>query len=105
MKRPRSYLFTSKKQSYPGLISLVLGVICVISVAAMIYLTYQAGGKAQLRYGAVVFICALISLAGLITGILARREPDRIYLFAYIGIALNAAVLAVSFTIMYLGLL
>ncbi len=104
MKRPRSYLFTAKKQSTKALIATSLGLISVISMSVMIYLTYKNEGHAELRYGAVAFVCLFFSLIGLILAILSRREPDRWYFFSYAGIVLNGAVVALCFVTMYLGL-
>ena len=80
-----------------------LGLISVISTLLMIYLTYLNGGQAQLRYGAVVFVCLIFAVTGLILAILSRREPDTWYFFSYLGMVLNGLVLAGCFLMMYLG--
>ncbi|MBP3218317.1 MAG: hypothetical protein IJV26_04070 [Lachnospiraceae bacterium] len=103
--RKRKVQFTNRKQSLKALISLSFGLICSVSCALMLYLTYQRGGEAELRYGAVVFVCLFFSLTGLILAILSRREPDRWYLISYIGMALNAMVVALCAVIIYLGVL
>ena len=103
MKRRGSYLFTSKKQSTNALVSVSMGLIALISTILMIVMTYKNGGEAQLRYGAVVFVCLFFSLTGLILAILSRREPDKWYLFSYIGIVLNGAELLICFAAVWLG--
>lgn len=103
MKRPRSYLFTSKKQSTRALISTILGLISIISSTMMIVLTYRNNGVALFRYGAVIFVCLFFSLAGLILGILSTRETDKWHFFSWVGIVLNALVLFLCFAAMYLG--
>lgn len=104
MRRHHGHLFSSKEISVTALISVILGAISVFSCGSMIYLTYENGGRAQLRYGGVVFICLFFSLLGLVLAILSRREPEKQYFFSYLGMVLNGLVLALGFVIMYLGL-
>lgn len=104
MKRPRSYLFRSRKQSTTAGISCSMGAISLISCLLMYYKAYQNGGKAQLSYAAVVFVCLVFSLIGMVLAILSRREPDRVYFFSYLGMILNGLVLVLCFVTMYLGL-
>ncbi len=83
---------------------MVLGGISLAACCVMIYQAYRNGGQAQLRQGGVVFICLFFALAGMILGILSRREPEKMYLTSYLGILLNGLVLALGFVLMYLGL-
>ena len=47
---------------------------------------------------------SFFALAGIILGILSRREPEKMYLTSYLGILLNGLVLALGFVLMYMGL-
>lgn len=104
MSRRHGHLFSSKEISILAVISDVLGAISVFSCGWMIWLTYRNGGRAQLRYGGVVFVCLFFSLLGMIMAILSRREPEKQYFFSYLGMVLNGLVLALGFVVMYLGL-
>ena len=104
LKKRHGHLFNSKEISTRALLSVAVGLISVIACGIMIYLTYLHGGTAELRYGAVVFLCLFFSLAGLILAILSRREPEKRYSVSYLGMILNGAVLALGFVVMYLGL-
>lgn len=97
-------MFNSKEVSSRALLSVALGVISVVSCSLMIYLTYLNDGRAQLRYGGVVFLCLFFSLAGLILAILSRREPEKRYWVSYLGMVLNGGILVLGFVIIYLGL-
>ena len=46
-----------------------------------------------MRYGVVTLLCLIFSAAGLVLGIMAKLEEDKFYLFAWIGIVLNALTL------------
>lgn len=104
MRRRHGHLFSSREISTKALLSVTLGGISLTACCVMIYLAYENGGQAQLRCGGVVFICLFFALAGMILGILSRREPEKQYIVSYLGMLLNGAVLCLGFTLMYLGL-
>lgn len=104
MRRPHSYLFNSKKQSTTAGIACILGGISLLSCVLMYDEAYRNGGEASANDAAVVIVCLIFSLVGLILAILSRREPDRIYFFSYLGMALNGVPLVLCFVTMYLGL-
>ena len=70
----RHYIFTDKRESKKGILSAVLGAMSLISVFLTVYFTWQ-------------------NHAGLVIGIMAKLEEDKFYLFAWIGIVLNALTL------------
>ena len=100
-----SYRGAGREHPVRAYIASILGTICLVSCIYMIYGAYKNGGQAEPRHAAVVFVCLVLSLVGLILAILSRREPDRHYLFSYVGMALNAFVVVICALIMYLGLL
>lgn len=104
MNKHHGHLFNSREISTAALLSVILGVICIAACSVMIYLTYRNGGRAQLRYGGVIFICLFFSLLGLILAILSRREAEKLYFFSYLGMVLNGVVLVLGIVVMYLGL-
>lgn len=85
------------------MISASMGLISDIAILCMIYQTYRNGGEATPRCAAVVLVCLILSMIGMIVAILSRREPDRYYLFSYIGMVSNGLALAACWVIMYLG--
>ena len=104
LRKRHGRMFNSKEISTRALLSVVLGVISVVSCTVMIYLAYLNNGQAELRSGGVVFLCLFFSLAGLILAILSRREPEKRYAVSYLGMVLNGAVLVLGFVVIYLGL-
>ncbi len=101
----KKYLFTNKKQSPKGWLSASLGVISLTSVCIALYLTYLNNGTATIRWGAAVFLSLIFAIVGFVSGILSRKEPDRYYFFAYVGILFNGIVLGLCAWILYLGIL
>ncbi len=96
----RKYIYTNKSNSPKAIMSIIIGVITMVSLWYAVYATYRNGGEALPRYGAVGILITILAFAGLILGILSKTEPDRFYLFSYVGIVINILVLSgISFVL------
>ncbi len=102
-RRRERYVFTDKKHPEKGIMSFVLGVISVCTIALAVYFSYKNGGQALARYAMAVLFCLFYSLAGLILGIISRFERDIFKLFPNLGIALNALSLIAIGILLYLA--
>ncbi len=103
MAKKGSYIFTNKKHPQKGIMSTVLGIISAVSIVLSLYFTFQDGGSAQPRYGAAALLATLLAAAGLTLGIRSRMEPDKYYLFSYLGLAINGVALAGVGFILFAG--
>lgn len=99
----RKFIFTNKFYSPKAIMSTILGVIDIAALVYIVYLTYQNGGIALARYGSSGLLITVFSFVGLILGILSKTEPDRFYLFSYLGILFNIAALGGVSFILYAG--
>lgn len=99
----RKFIFTNKFYSPKGIMSTILGVVDVAALICIVYLTYQNEGVALNRYGSSGLLITIFSFVGLILGILSKSEPDRFYLFSYLGILFNIAALGGISFILYAG--
>ena len=81
----------------------ILGIIDLSALIYIFYLTYKNGGVALARYGTTGLLITVFSFIGLILGILSKSEPDRFYLFSYLGILFNIAALGGVSYILYAG--
>ncbi len=97
------FIFTNKEYSPKGVMSTILGIIDLAALLYVVYLTYQNGGVALPRYGSSALLITIFSFVGLIIGILSKTEPDRFYLFSYLGILLNIAALGGISFILFAG--
>lgn len=97
------FIFTNKFYSPKGIMATILGVLDLAALAFIIYLTYQNGGVALERYGTSGLLITVFSFIGLILGILSKTEPDRFYLFSYLGILFNIAALGGVSFVLYAG--
>ena len=99
-KRPtrnsKKYIFTNKTFSQKAIMSVILGIIGIASIIISIAFTYSNGGYATLEYGGVVLLCLIYGFAGLILGILSKREPD-------LGMVLNGVIIVMVSLILYAG--
>nr|WP_318684313.1 DUF6142 family protein [uncultured Acetatifactor sp.] len=101
--KKKNFIFTNKKHSQKAIMSTILGIISVVSLCAVIYLTYLRDGNAENGYGVTALLAAIFSVAGLILGIIALREKDSYKLFPGLGIFFNLAALGGVSLILYLG--
>jgi len=103
MAKKKNYKFTNKKHSDKAIMSTILGIISLISIVVVIYLTYARDGDATAGYGATGVLATLYSITGLIMGINTAREKELYRLFPWLGIILNVISLIIMGLIVYIG--
>lgn len=103
MGRKNSYIFTNKEHSRKGIMSTILGVISLATLAYAIITSYQRAGDIPLQYGAAAMLVMIFAFVGIVLGVISKTEKDKYYLFTYLGIGLNVMVLAVISVILYAG--
>jgi len=97
------YIFTDKKNPRWGIMSTLLGLIAVVSVAAAIYFTYLDNGVAPMQYGMVILLSIIYAMIGMALGVRSLLEKDIFKLFPVIGIVLNVIAVIEGGIILYLG--
>lgn len=103
MFKKKNYIFTNKKNSPKAIMSTILGVIAVVSLVLVLYLTYRRGGQAAASYGMTGLLITVFGFVGLMLGIVSRMEKDMFYFFSYAGIFLNGLALAGISFVLYAG--
>lgn len=99
-----AYIFTDKKNPRWGIMSTILGVIAVVSVAAAVYCTYLEKGTAPMQYGMVILLSILYAVTGMVLGVRTLFEKDIFRFFPIMGIILNVIAAIEGGAILYLGL-
>lgn len=102
MKR-KNYIFTNKKHSQRGLMSVILGAISLVSLIVVIYLTYLKSGEAPGGYGVTGLLATLFSFVGLILGIVTVQDKAYYRVAPWLGVILNLVSLICVGLILYLG--
>lgn len=104
MKKRNGYIFTNKRQSNRAIMATILGVITSFSLLAVIQLSFLQQGNAPISYGLTGLLSMLMSLVGLVLGIITVLEKDYYKLFPALGIILNLfSLIGVGF-IVYAGM-
>lgn len=104
MKKKKSYIFTNKRQSNRAIMATILGVISLLSLIAVIYLTFVQAGNAPISYGLTGLLALVMSLVGLVLGVVTVLEKDYYKAFPVAGIVLNLLSIAGLASIVYVGM-
>ena len=101
--RKKNYIFTNKKHSDKAIMSTILGVISLVSLGIVTYLSYSQGGVMHGGYGVTGVLATVYSLIGLILGVLTRRDKDIYRCFLVLGKILTVISLGGISFLLYLG--
>ena len=83
MKLFNKYKFSDKSQTLGGMISTVMGLAALVSFG--IYIAFQAKGNAGLEVGSLGLLSFMLSVIGLVIGLLSFKEEDKFYTFSRAG--------------------
>jgi len=103
MAQKRGYKFTNKRHSQKAVMSTVFGILSLISLVLVIYLSYTRAGDAPVSYGISGILILLFAVAGLVLGVLALQEKDQYVFFSRLGCLLNTLALLGISGVLYAG--
>lgn len=103
MAKKNTYMFTNKEHTQKGIMSTILGVISLVTLAYAVIMSYLRAGDIPRQYGAAAMLVMIFAFAGIVLGVVSKTERDKFYLFTYLGIVLNVLALAVISVILYAG--
>ena len=103
-KTQRKYIYSNKEHTKKGIFSTVLAVLSFIFLMLMIIVSYARRGEVGGSFGATAFLCTVFAAVGIILGALGKSEPDKFYLFSYIGIIWNVVDILIVSAILYAGI-
>lgn len=98
-----SYMFTNKEHTHKGIMSTILGVISLSTLAYAVFMSYRYVGNVPRQYGAAAMLVMVYAFVGVGLGVVSKTERDKFYLFTYMGIFLNVLALAMISVILYAG--
>ncbi len=104
MKKKHSIIYSDKEHTKLGIFSFILSLIVLVSLIVSIVLSYHFKGETPGSFGAAGFLCTLFAGAGIILALMGRREPEKFYLFANLGLGLNIFDLMFISAILYAGI-
>lgn len=103
MAKKNSYMFTSKQHTQKGIMSTILGIISLGTLAYAVVMSYLKAGDIPRQYGAAAMLVMIFAFIGIILGVVSKTERDKFFFFTYLGIVLNVLALAVISIILYAG--
>lgn len=103
MAKKSIYKFTDKKHAKGGVISTVLGCISLLVFVILIYVSFRHGGNGGIYIGSIGLTGFIISVMGLIFGIMGFKEEDTYSLFSRIGSIWNMIIILVWVCIYLVG--
>ncbi|MCM1215721.1 MAG: DUF6142 family protein [Lachnospiraceae bacterium] len=99
----KSYLFTNKKHSDRAIMATILGIISLVSMGIVLFMTYRNDGEAAVGFGFTGLLATIFSVVGLGLGIVTFQDKDYYRFFPVLGILLNLAALGGIGFILYVG--
>ena len=104
MARKNRIIFTAQEQSDKGIMSLALGVLCLLSVLYSLIVSYIRQGEIASRFGGALFVTLILAVIGLILGALARTDIDKRKLIPTLGVIINVMVILMLGAVLWIGL-
>ena len=103
IKKPKSFMFTTKHHSFSGVMGVVVCVISILVMTGGIYMAFINKGKSNVTMGAEGLFAMILDLLGIISGITALSERDIHRWVPILSIIANMIVLAVWIALVMLG--
>ena len=98
MSKKKTYTFSENRQAQGGITSTVLGILSLL-----ILLVWYEKGNGGLYLGSFGFTSAVLSVCGLVTGLLSFRDKHLLHSFSKAGSILNAFLLVIWIFIILIG--
>ncbi|MBQ4284048.1 MAG: hypothetical protein IJB96_08995 [Lachnospira sp.] len=104
MKVFNKYKFSDKSPTLGGTISTIMGVVALLTFIWGVFVAFQAKGYAGVEVGTYAIIAFLLSLLGLIIGLISFKEDDKFYLLSKVGSLLCGILLVLMVSIFLMGM-
>jgi len=104
MARKNRVIFTDNKQSDRGIMSVILGSLCAISLLYCIITSYRLEGEVPERFGGALVVTLVFALTGLALGIVSRMDTTKFKLLPTIGIIINGLETILLGFLLWIGL-
>ncbi len=83
--------------------SVILGIISLAALVTVVFLSYQNGGEAAVKFGFTGVLAMIFSLVGGVLGVQAACNKEYYRFFPVLGIILNGIDLGGISLILYAG--
>lgn len=100
----KSFMFTTKKHSITGILSVLLGVTSLTGLIAAIIVSFMHRGATPMRVACAGLIGVIASVTGAFAGLNGSQERDTYLLFPRIGTIMNIVMMILWIIIVVLGI-
>ncbi len=104
MLRKKGFRFSDKKHSVKGIISLSIGIISLILIGILFYISALAGGSGGMILGYMGVVILISSVIGFVLAYQGYKEKDVYYNLTIIGLIMNILVFLSLFILYIVGL-
>ena len=96
--------FSYKEYTIGGVLSSMLACISLFVLGHSILLSFNARGEGTMRVGAYGFLSLVLSLFGLVFGILSYKEQDKRYGISFFGTFTNGIIIVLLILFILVGI-
>jgi hypothetical protein len=100
----RKYKFTNKKHSVGGVLSTLMALVAIGLIVVSIVISFKARGEGGAEVGTLSLMALVVSVFGLIMGLLSYREIDRDNSFSFMGSLLNGIITILLVMLLFVGI-
>ena len=100
----KGFIFTNRKHSDKAIMGSILGMISLISLVIVIFLSYRQQGETPAGYGITGLLAAIFSMVGSVLGALTVRDKNIYAFFPWMAMILNGLVLVLLGVLLYAGI-
>lgn len=97
------YKFSDKKHSVRGIFSVIFGVVSLVMLIGLIWISAKAKGEGSIYIGSIGLTALAVNVIGLILGLAGFLERECYKLFAQIGAVWNLLILVGWVSIIMIG--
>jgi len=101
--KKQGYKFTRKRHPKRAIMSAILGIISLIALILVVYISFMNNGASIASPGVTGILITLFSVVGFGLAGVTFFEPERYLLFPIIGITLNTLALIGISVVLYVG--
>lgn len=98
------YKFSDKSQTLGGTLSTLMGVGSLVCLLYGIYMSFSAGGNGSSIVGALGILAFILSLMGMIVGLMSFKEQDKFYMLSKAGSLLCGITFITMLAIFLMGI-
>lgn len=102
-RKKRSYMFTDKTHSIEAMMSVIIGIIILVTVLVLSIKSSQLGGNGPILYGIISFFAMIVSFAAFIVAAMTLRDKETFRVFPMLGTILNGVLFITLFVLYMMG--